>query len=86
MIINITIPTANIVERIEHNQASKGSNEINPPIIKITPKHPVIEFSLFSLLFAFNIRYPIRSAIIPITRPFHTSSPDGNPKNGASGS
>ena len=47
MIINITIPTANIVERIEHNQASKGSNEIKPPIIKITPKHPVIEFSLF---------------------------------------
>ncbi len=46
MIINITIPTANIVERIEHNQASKGSNEIKPPIIKITPKHPVIEFSL----------------------------------------
>lgn len=47
MMINITIPTANIVERIENNQASKGSNEIKPPIIKITPKHPVIEFSLF---------------------------------------
>ena len=47
MIINITIPTANIVERIENKQASKGSNEIKPPIIKITPKHPVIEFSLF---------------------------------------
>ena len=47
MIINITIPTANIVERIENNQASNGSNERKPPIIKITPKHPVIEFSLF---------------------------------------
>lgn len=46
MIINITTPIANIVERIEHTHASKGSKKIKPTITKTTPKQPVTEFSL----------------------------------------
>ena len=60
MIIDITIPIANIVERIENNHASKGSNEIKPPIIKITPKHPVIEFSDYYLRLILDIPKEVR--------------------------